>query len=86
MATIGLPGSYGGLNIGDEAILTAVLASSREAVPFAEVVVFSRDAAECLRHVRRPTGTACPRSGTPSASGRSRDPRTAAPSARSSRG
>ena len=45
MATIGLLGSYGGLNIGDEAILTSILASLREAVPFAEVVVFSRDAA-----------------------------------------
>jgi polysaccharide pyruvyl transferase CsaB len=45
MATIGLLGSYGGLNIGDEAILTCMLAALREAVPFAEVVVFSRDAA-----------------------------------------
>ena len=45
MATIGLLGSYGGLNIGDEAILTSVLDSLREALPFAEVVVFSRDAA-----------------------------------------
>lgn len=45
MATIGLLGSYGGLNIGDEAILTSILATLREAVPFAEVVVFSRDAA-----------------------------------------
>jgi polysaccharide pyruvyl transferase CsaB len=45
MATIGLLGSYGGLNIGDEAILTSMLASLREAVPFAELVLFSRDAA-----------------------------------------
>jgi polysaccharide pyruvyl transferase CsaB len=45
MATIGLLGSYGGLNIGDEAILTSMLAALRAAVPFAEVVVFSRDAA-----------------------------------------
>jgi polysaccharide pyruvyl transferase CsaB len=45
MATIGVLGSYGGLNIGDEAILTSMLATLREAVPFAEVVVFSRDAA-----------------------------------------
>jgi polysaccharide pyruvyl transferase CsaB len=45
MATIGLLGSYGGLNIGDEAILTAMLTALREAEPFAELVVFSRDAA-----------------------------------------
>lgn len=45
MATIGLLGSYGGLNTGDEAILTSILAGLREAAPFAEVVVFSRDAA-----------------------------------------
>jgi polysaccharide pyruvyl transferase CsaB len=45
MATIGLLGSYGGLNIGDEAILTSMLATLRGAVPFSEVVVFSRDAA-----------------------------------------
>jgi polysaccharide pyruvyl transferase CsaB len=44
MATIGVLGSYGGLNIGDEAILTSMLATLREAVPFAEVVVFSREA------------------------------------------
>src|SRR3954468_4015337 len=34
-----------GLNIGDEAILTSMLAGLREAMPFAEVVIFSRDAA-----------------------------------------
>jgi polysaccharide pyruvyl transferase CsaB len=45
MTTIGLLGSYGGLNIGDEAILTSMLATFRQAMPFAEVVVFSRDAA-----------------------------------------
>jgi polysaccharide pyruvyl transferase CsaB len=45
MATIGLLGSYGGLNIGDEAILTSILGTLREAAPFAQVVVFSRDAA-----------------------------------------
>lgn len=45
MTTIGLLGSYGGLNTGDEAILTSILAGLREAAPFAEVVVFSRDAA-----------------------------------------
>jgi polysaccharide pyruvyl transferase CsaB len=45
MPRIGLLGSYGGLNIGDEAILTSILASLRERLPFAEVVIFSRDAA-----------------------------------------
>src|SRR4051794_15808928 len=45
MPRIGLVGSYGGLNIGDEAILTSMLAGLREAMPFAEVVIFSRDAA-----------------------------------------
>jgi polysaccharide pyruvyl transferase CsaB len=45
MATIGLLGSYGGLNLGDEAILTSMLTSLREALPFAEVVVLSRNAA-----------------------------------------
>jgi polysaccharide pyruvyl transferase CsaB len=45
MPRIGLLGSYGGLNIGDEAILTSMLASLRQAAPFAEVVLFSRDAA-----------------------------------------
>lgn len=44
MATIGLLGSYGGLNLGDEAILTSILGTLRDAVPFAQVVVFSRDA------------------------------------------
>jgi polysaccharide pyruvyl transferase CsaB len=41
---IGLLGSYGGLNIGDEAILTSILASLQRALPFAEIVLFSRDA------------------------------------------
>jgi polysaccharide pyruvyl transferase CsaB len=44
MTTIGLLGSYGGLNIGDEAILTSMLATWRAAMPFAEVVVLSRNA------------------------------------------
>jgi polysaccharide pyruvyl transferase CsaB len=42
---IGLLGSYGGLNIGDEAILTSILASLQTTLPFAEIVLFSRDAA-----------------------------------------
>jgi polysaccharide pyruvyl transferase CsaB len=44
MPRIGLLGSYGGLNVGDEAILTSIVTSLREAWPFAEIVVFSRDA------------------------------------------
>lgn len=45
MAVIGIGGSYGGLNIGDEAILTAMLASLRAVGgPDHELVVFSRDA------------------------------------------
>jgi polysaccharide pyruvyl transferase CsaB len=44
MPRIGLLGSYGGLNIGDEAILTSILTSLQAAVPFAEIVLFSRDA------------------------------------------
>jgi polysaccharide pyruvyl transferase CsaB len=44
MAVIGICGSYGGLNTGDEAILTSLLASLRAARPEAEdeFVVFSR--------------------------------------------
>ncbi|MCW2951253.1 MAG: hypothetical protein JWQ48_423 [Conexibacter sp.] len=41
---IGLAGSYGGLNAGDEAILTAANTALRAALPGSEIVVFSRDA------------------------------------------
>ena len=41
--TIGISGSYGGLNVGDEAILTCALAELRAHVPDVQVVVFSRD-------------------------------------------
>lgn len=41
--TIGVLGSYGGLNIGDEAILECVLGSLRELRPYARAVVFSRN-------------------------------------------
>jgi polysaccharide pyruvyl transferase CsaB len=41
---IGLSGSYGGLNVGDEAILTAANSALRTAVPGSEIVVFSRNA------------------------------------------
>jgi polysaccharide pyruvyl transferase CsaB len=50
MATIGISGSYGGLNIGDEAILASMLASLREARPDDEFVVFSRNAAHTREH------------------------------------
>ncbi|GAB3662165.1 polysaccharide pyruvyl transferase family protein [Glycomyces tarimensis] len=42
--TIGLLGSYGGLNVGDEAILTCVLRCLRRHRPSAEIVVFTRNA------------------------------------------
>jgi len=40
---IGIAGSYGGLNVGDEAILTVAISQLRAAVPEAEIVVFSRN-------------------------------------------
>jgi polysaccharide pyruvyl transferase CsaB len=43
MSRIGLLGSYGGLNVGDEAILTSILSTLRTAAPFTEVVLLSRD-------------------------------------------
>ncbi len=51
MATrIGISGSYGGLNVGDEAILTCTLADLRAHVSDLEVVVFSRDARHTAEH------------------------------------
>lgn len=44
MAVIGIGGSYGGLNVGDEAILGAMLRRLRQAGGDHELVVFSRDA------------------------------------------
>jgi polysaccharide pyruvyl transferase CsaB len=40
---IGISGSYGGLNLGDEAILTGIVTELRRALPV-EITVFSRDA------------------------------------------
>ena len=44
-ARIGISGSYGGLNLGDEAILNAMLAALRAELPV-EVTVFSRNPAD----------------------------------------
>jgi len=48
---IGITGSYGGLNLGDEAILEAILRPLREEL-HAEVVVFSRDVKDTERRHR----------------------------------
>lgn len=47
---VGLVGSYGGLNAGDEAILSVAIAQLREAVAGVEIVVFSRDPSHTQRH------------------------------------
>ena len=50
MTVIGISGSYGGLNMGDEAILTSAVAQLRATVPDVEIVVFSRNAEHTRRH------------------------------------
>ena len=48
---IGITGSYGGLNLGDEAILKSVLEQLRREIPGVEITVFSRNAEDTkLRH------------------------------------
>lgn len=47
---IGVLGSYGGLNTGDEAILTCVLTCLRAHSPHARLIVFSRDAEHTRTH------------------------------------
>lgn len=47
---IGIIGSYGGLNMGDEAILASSIAQLRAAAPGAEIVVFSRNAEHTRGH------------------------------------
>ena len=47
---IGICGSYGGLNTGDEAILTVALRQLRDAVPGVELAVFTRDCEHTSRH------------------------------------
>src|SRR5919109_1911293 len=46
---VGITGSYGGLNLGDEAILQAMIAQLRRDVPQIEITVFSRDAEDTKR-------------------------------------
>ena len=46
---IGIIGSYGGLNLGDEAILQSILEQLRQEVPDCEITVFSRDAEDTKR-------------------------------------
>jgi polysaccharide pyruvyl transferase CsaB len=45
---IGISGSYGGMNLGDEAILQAIIARVRDTVP-AEITVFSRNPEDTQR-------------------------------------
>lgn len=50
MTVIGISGSYGGLNLGDEAILSAAVPEIRRVIPDAEIVVFSRNPEHTRRH------------------------------------
>jgi polysaccharide pyruvyl transferase WcaK-like protein len=47
-ARIGISGSYGGLNLGDEAILQAIITELRRSLPV-EITVFSRDVEDTRR-------------------------------------
>lgn len=47
---IGISGSYGGYNLGDEAILRGIVAQLRASLPEAELTVFSRDPEDTLAH------------------------------------
>jgi polysaccharide pyruvyl transferase CsaB len=46
---VGITGSYGGLNLGDEAILQSIITQLRKDVPKVEITVFSRDAEDTKR-------------------------------------
>jgi polysaccharide pyruvyl transferase CsaB len=48
---VGISGSYGGFNLGDEAILTAIIQGLRDSLPV-ELTVFSRDAEDTRRRHR----------------------------------
>ncbi|XKH35673.1 polysaccharide pyruvyl transferase family protein [Azospirillum doebereinerae] len=50
MTVIGISGSYGGLNLGDEAILTSAIEQLRATVPGVEIVVFTRNAEHTRAH------------------------------------
>lgn len=50
MPVIGISGSYGGLNLGDEAILTCAIQELRAAAADVELVVFSRNAEHTGQH------------------------------------
>jgi polysaccharide pyruvyl transferase CsaB len=51
---IGVLGSYGGRNLGDEAILTSVLTSLRQIRPTADVLIFSRHPEHTQNHFGTP--------------------------------
>src|SRR5258706_14929364 len=46
---VGITGSYGGLNLGDEAILQSIVEQLRRDVPGVEITVFSRNAEDTKR-------------------------------------
>jgi polysaccharide pyruvyl transferase CsaB len=50
MTAIGITGSYGGLNVGDEAILTSMIATLRGALGDVSLTVFSREASHTRAH------------------------------------
>jgi polysaccharide pyruvyl transferase CsaB len=54
---VGISGSYGGLNLGDEAILQGIVTQLRSSLPV-EITVFSRDAEDTLE--RHPVDRALP--------------------------
>jgi polysaccharide pyruvyl transferase CsaB len=46
---VGITGSYGGMNLGDEAILQSMIGQLRKDLPQVEITVFSRDAEDTKR-------------------------------------